>query len=188
MDARRFFEEAHDLLEARKRFVASDEAAFGADEQSHDAEAAGTRSDDAIIAGNTFEGSAGIGMRAFPVITETSFLQHGEEFIVGHGARGGADGFGWRRITITAIDSNNSVGRLFADLAEKIRVTMDAGNLNANRNKRSSIERAFDAEVLEVVVRIGLPSDVNVALVAFCFRILWREKTGRIIALRGILR
>ena len=58
-------------------------SAIDADDERHDAEAARARRDDAIVAGNILERRAGVGMRAFVVVAEAFFLQHGEEFVVG---------------------------------------------------------------------------------------------------------
>src|SRR5262249_19935520 len=91
VNARRFFKERDDFLEALDGFDARDESAFRANEQRHDAESARSGCDDAVVAGNTFESSAGIRMCSFPVVAEAGFFEHGEEFIIGQGTSGSAD-------------------------------------------------------------------------------------------------
>src|ERR1700761_9686338 len=87
-----FFQKANNTREPLHPLRQCDEVALDADHDGHDAEAACASSNDAGIAGHTFQSHSRDRMRApLPVIAETLFLQHGEQFIVGHWIRLGAD-------------------------------------------------------------------------------------------------
>ncbi len=76
--------EGDDAGEPLHALRAGDEAAIHADEDSHDAEAAGSSGHHARVAGHTLKSHSGLRVRALlPVVAEALLLHHGEQLVVG---------------------------------------------------------------------------------------------------------
>src|SRR5882724_11427255 len=76
METIRLAQKTRDFEQTFRALLARDEMPFGPRNQSHYPEAGCAHRHEVFIAGQNFDGHAGVGMRGLPIISEAAFLNH----------------------------------------------------------------------------------------------------------------
>ena len=172
-------EELDDAEQAARALVASDEAAFDADDQRHDSEPRRAGGDDAGIARDVLERHTRHGVRSFPVVAEAGLLHHRQQPLVvelpGGRLRDGRE----RRLAVRAVARRHLVESPPARLAEEVRVARDTRLLHTDRLVAHAVERPVDHVPLRLAPGARRPAEVDVALVGHGLQRSRRGRRGR---------
>ena len=165
MVALRALQKTYDLREPLDALLACDESAIDSDHQRHDCEPAGSGSDNTIIPGNIFASHSRVRIRSFPVVVKARFLQHRQQFIVTHFASAGRRRRGQRRLLVITVGRCHLVLRSHSRLAEKIRVTIRARQLDSDRLELFAVRRAINYVARQLRILDGVPLNFDVPVV-----------------------
>src|SRR5215469_102083 len=165
--ARRLFEEGNDLCQPLEALLARNETSMDTHDDCHDAEAARAGGDDTIVAWSVLQSHSRLRVRGLPVVAETGFLQHGEEFLIAHGFGRGACFVGKGRQMVLAIRGRYFVSSGQPRLTQIVGKPIDSLSLNTNRFEIAVFERTINYVAPYLRRSYPVPLNVNMAFVAF---------------------